>query len=93
MVHMHPDKSGTKNAYARGTIRRVPNQPKTPNRVIRVDDDLWRDYGAACEAEGVTRSDDMRAHMLRKVRAWKRRAAATAGDGAGSQTGEPSGTS
>ena len=82
MVHMHPDKSGTKNAYARGTIRRVPNQPKTPNRVIRVDDDLWRDYGAACEAESVTRSDDLRAHMLRRVRAWKRRTAdKDSGDG------------
>ncbi len=76
MVHMHPDESNAETAYARGTIRRVPNQPKTPNRVIRVDDDLWRDYTAACEAEGVTRSDDLRAHMLRKVRAWKRRQAA-----------------
>jgi hypothetical protein len=52
---------------------RVPNKPKTPNRVIRVDDDLWRDYGAACETDGVTRSDDLRAYMLRKVKAWKRR--------------------
>jgi hypothetical protein len=51
----------------------VPNKPKTPNRVIRVDDDLWRDYGAACETDGVTRSDDLRAYMLRKVKAWKRR--------------------
>ena len=52
---------------------RVPNKPKTPNRVIRVDDDLWRDYGAACETDGVTRSDDLRAYMLRRVKAWKRR--------------------
>jgi hypothetical protein len=52
---------------------RVPNKPKTPNRVIRVDVDLWRDYGAACETDGVTRSDDLRAYMLRKVKAWKRR--------------------
>jgi hypothetical protein len=41
--------------------------------VIRVDHDLWRDYGAACEADGSTRSDDLRAYMLRKVKAWKRR--------------------
>ena len=51
----------------------MPNQPKTPNRVIRVDDQLWRDYGEACDAEGTTKSDDLRAHMLRKVKAWKRR--------------------
>lgn len=51
----------------------MPNQPKTPNRVIRVDDDLWSDYGEACDAEGVTRSDDLREHMARKVRTWKRK--------------------
>lgn len=60
-------------ANAPGTLSRVPNKPKTPNRVIRVDEDLWRDYRAACEAEGVKRSDDLRAYMLRKVKAWKRR--------------------
>jgi hypothetical protein len=73
MVHMHLSKSKSGSTAAAGTITRVPNQPKTPNRVIRVDDDLWREYGAACEAEGGTRSDDLRAHMLRKVKAWKRR--------------------
>lgn len=50
--------------------------PKTPNHVIRVEGTLWSDYTAACEAEGITRSDDLRAHMLRKVKAWKRRMAA-----------------
>lgn len=62
-------------AYAADTISRVPNQPKTPNRAIRVDDGLWREYGEACEDEGTTRSDDLRAHMLRKVRARQRRQA------------------
>jgi hypothetical protein len=51
----------------------MPNQPKTPNRVIRVEDELWTDYGDACEADGTTRSDDLRAHMARKVKTWKRR--------------------
>ena len=51
----------------------MPNKPKTPNRVIRVDEELWVAYGQACEAEGILRSDDLRAHMLRKVRAWRRR--------------------
>jgi hypothetical protein len=78
MVHMHPCKRDTETAYAAGTISCVPNQPKTKNRVLRVDDELWRDYGAACEAEGVTKSYDLRAYMLRKVRAWKRRQRADA---------------
>ncbi len=54
----------------------MPSQAKpshTPNRVLRVEEDLWRDYGEACEAEGTTRSDDLRAYMTRKVRARKRR--------------------
>ena len=54
----------------------MPNKPKTPNRVIRVANDLWRDYGAVCETDGATRSDDLRAYMLRRVKAWKRRQAA-----------------
>jgi hypothetical protein len=67
----------------------MPNQPKTPNRVIRVDDELWSDYGAACEAEGIARSDDLRTHMQRRVRAWKRRP----GDGTRTEPsgGEPAG--
>ena len=77
MVHMHrnPGETGAvyTPAYAVGRLSRVPNQPATPNRAIRVDKELWRDYGAACEEEGTTRSDDLRAHMLRKVRAWRKR--------------------
>lgn len=54
----------------------------TPNRVIRVEDDLWDAYGRACAAKGVKRSDDLRSHMLRVVRAFK----AKSGDvGAGNQ--------
>lgn len=43
----------------------------TPNRVIRVEDELWDAYGQAVEAKGMKRSDDLRAHMLRVVRAFK----------------------
>lgn len=75
MVHMHRTTEARKTAYAPGTISRVPNQPKTKNRVLRVEDQLWSDYSAACAAEGTTKSDDLRAHMLRKVKAWKRRQA------------------
>lgn len=53
----------------------MPNQPKTPLRNIRVEDELWDDYGQACDAKGTTRSDDLRAHMTSEVEAWK-----TAGD-------------
>ena len=80
MVHMHLRKHDSETAYAAGTLSRVPNQPKTKNRVLRVDDELWRDYSAACEAEGATKSDDLRAYMLRKVRAWKRRQRADPGE-------------
>lgn len=73
LVHMHRNPKSQASAYAPGKIQRVPNQPKTPNRVIRVDDELWTDYGRACEDEGTVRAEDMRAHMQRKVRAWKRR--------------------
>jgi len=45
----------------------------TPNRVVRVEESLWREYGEACAADGATRSDDIRGHMERKVRAWKRK--------------------
>lgn len=76
LLHMHRNPMAKEPAYAGDTISGVPNKPKTPNRVIRVEDGLWSDYTAACEEEGITRSDDLRAHMLRKVRAWKRRVAA-----------------
>lgn len=44
----------------------------TKREAIRVEPDLWREYGEACQAEGTNRSADLRAHMLRKVRKWKR---------------------
>ncbi|MFI7448127.1 hypothetical protein ACIBQX_11570 [Nonomuraea sp. NPDC049714] len=47
----------------------------TTNRVVRVDDALWDEYEKACADEGANRSDDLRAHMRRKVAAWKRRLA------------------
>ncbi|TYK45090.1 hypothetical protein [Actinomadura decatromicini] len=77
---MHHNSESEVSANAPAKILRVPNKPKTPNRVIRVDDDLWRDYGEACEAEGTSKSDDLRAHMARKVRAYKRRQQRTVGD-------------
>jgi hypothetical protein len=43
----------------------------TPGRLIRVEDELWDDYGKACDAKGTTRSDDLRAHMATEVETWK----------------------
>jgi len=36
------------------TIARVPNQPKTPHRSVRVDDDDWSDLDAAASARSLT---------------------------------------
>lgn len=45
---------------------------KTPNRIIRVDDQLWEDFGRLCVEEGTDRAKDIRAYMQRRVRRWKR---------------------
>lgn len=55
----------------------------TKREAIRVEPELWRDYGQACEADGTNRSADLRAHMLRRVRAWKRHQGPSAGRAAG----------
>jgi metal-responsive CopG/Arc/MetJ family transcriptional regulator len=40
----------------------MPNKPRPENRhrEVRVEDQLWRDAGAAARAEGTTRSEVMR---------------------------------
>ena len=43
----------------------------TPNRVVRIDDETWADYGRACEALGISRSDDMRMRAKERIAAWK----------------------
>jgi len=43
----------------------MPNQPKTPMRTIRVDDDLWDAFGQATGAAGADRS-----YVLRELMAW-----------------------
>jgi hypothetical protein len=43
----------------------MPNQPKTPLRTVRVDDQLWQAFGAAVEAAGADRSQ-----VLREMMAW-----------------------
>jgi hypothetical protein len=55
----------------------------TKRKAIRVEPELWREYGLAIEALGTDRSKDLRARMLRRVRVWKRaqkRAESSAGE-------------
>ena len=64
MVHMHPNvkpvkiahAADTEIAYAAATIPRVPNQPKTPNRAIRISDEDWADFRASADASGFDRT-------------------------------------
>lgn len=46
----------------------VPNQPKTPQRTVRVPDDVWTAAKAKAEARGETLSDVIRAALVRYVR-------------------------
>lgn len=50
-----------------GTLRRVPNKPKTPSRAIRVDTDLWRAAQAKAAAEGRTVTGVIVAYLKRYV--------------------------
>lgn len=50
----------------------MPPTRGTKREAIRVEPDLWHEYGLACEADGTNRSADLREHMERKVKAWRR---------------------
>ena len=39
-----------------GTIDRVPNQPRTQHRSVRVDDEDWTDADAAAKSMGTDRA-------------------------------------
>lgn len=43
----------------------------TPQRVIRVDQETWDAYGAACADAGTTRADDIRRHIRSQIKAWQ----------------------
>lgn len=63
-----------------GRIPAMPNQPKTPVRGIRVDEDLWRAAQQKAEAEGRTLTGVLVAYLKRYVATPPRRKA-DAGDG------------
>jgi predicted transcriptional regulator len=51
-----------------GTLAHVPNQPKTPQRTVRVPDELWVEVKAVAEQRGDTVSDVVRAALERYVK-------------------------
>lgn len=53
-----------------GHTEGMPNQPKTKHRHVymRADDELWNEFGAACEAQGLDRSSALRRYMEWVVR-------------------------
>jgi hypothetical protein len=59
----------TGNARTVDTIGRVPNQPKTTGRNVRVPDEDWIDLGQAADAMGTDRSKVIN----QLVRWWLRR--------------------
>lgn len=44
----------------------------TKNRVIRVPEADWVNYGAICAAEESDRSEDLRAHIEKRIKTWRR---------------------
>lgn len=50
----------------------VTSGKATPGRLIRLTDEMWADYGEACEAMGTNRSDDIRRHVAATIAAHKR---------------------
>lgn len=45
-----------KSVRTDGTIKRVPNQPKTQHRSVRIDDDDWADLDATAKRTGSDRA-------------------------------------
>lgn len=67
------------NAYAVVVAEKTHRTGNTPNRVIRVSDEDWADYGEAVAALGSTRSDDMRRHIKATIAAYRREQRRTSG--------------
>lgn len=51
-----------------GTLARVPNQPKTPIRGLRVPDELWQAAQAVAAERGESLSEVIRAALARYVK-------------------------
>lgn len=59
---------------------RTADRHTTPRRIISAADDLWADYGKVCAEEGTNRAADLRSHMVRRVKAWRRAQKAAAAE-------------
>ncbi|WP_433364183.1 hypothetical protein [Streptosporangium sp. CA-115845] len=46
-----------------------------PRQAFRFAPELWEDFKKACADEGTTPTEDVRTHVEKKVRAWRRRRA------------------
>jgi hypothetical protein len=67
MVYEHQRKEECGMSNTPGRISRMPNQPKTPVRGLRVDDDLWHAAQDKAKAEGRTMTDVLVAYLKRYV--------------------------
>ncbi|MFF4090355.1 hypothetical protein ACFYY9_26265 [Streptomyces nigra] len=47
----------------------------TPGRMVRIEDQVWAEYGQLCEEEGTSRADDIRRHVHARVQAWRKKQA------------------
>lgn len=54
----------------RPTIRRVPNQPKTPNRTLRVSDEIWFRAREIAKDRGETLTDVIVRALVRYIRTY-----------------------
>jgi hypothetical protein len=59
-IFMEPEKKRTPRVYTGGKLVRVPNQPKTPLRAIRVNAELWQKALAAAKEDGTNLSEVIR---------------------------------
>jgi hypothetical protein len=67
MVHMHRNPVSRETAYAPDRLPPVPNQPKTPNRVIRVETALWRAAQEKAKAEKRSLTSVIVAYLRRYI--------------------------
>lgn len=40
--------------------------------MVRIEDDVWKDYGQLCEEKGIARAADIRMYVVRQVTAWRK---------------------
>ena len=45
----------------------------TKNRVIRISEEDWVNFGAICDDEGTDRTADLRAHIQQRIKAYRRK--------------------